>query len=255
MWQLTRVVMKTIHIALISSAATLLSVMGLSAATISSAGTLADLTPASFGGGTDIADIDTAGAGTDGFILFHAVPEGGNTSGAAWNSNIIDNSPAYITGLDGSASTSSGGWAGYDDVTVGGNTYNTGGIVQSPGNGVEVPMFTFQLTGSVPSLVTLGLIVDNSDSGAWDVTNVRIEGPAAVTANQNVTTNGGTDVAQFNIGGGLPGETYTVFGTAPPSGAVIGGVTFDSIPEPGSLTLLAVSGVLLLRRRRRSTGA
>lgn len=249
--------MKSIHIALISSAATLLSVMGSSAATISSAGTLADLTPAAFGTQpSDVADLDAAGVARDGFILFDAVPDGTNNNGVAWDVGLIDSSPAYITGLDGSGSLSSGGWAGYDYVTIDGTTHETGGITQpGVGAGTEVPLFTFDLNGSVPSSVTLGLIVNNSDGAGWGVSNVRVEGPGAISANQSNVHNGATAVIQFNINGGQAGETYTVYGTANSAGALIAGATFDSIPEPGSLALFGASGALLLRRRRRTTAA
>jgi hypothetical protein len=247
--------MNTSKLTLIAGACTALSLTGLQAATVSSAGSLVDLTPAGFGSGTDNADLDAQGRGTDGFVLFNSVPEGTNVAGTPWNQSIVSNLPAYVSSFDGSASAGSGGWANYDDVTIGGTLYNTGGLVQSPGNGVEVPLLTFQLSGLVPAGISLGVLVDNSDSANWDVSNVRIAGPGAITANQNVAINGGSDLVRFNIDGGAAGETYTIYGTSPPSGALIGGVTFDSIPEPGSLSLLAASGLLLLRRRRRSPTA
>ncbi|MDE0595208.1 MAG: hypothetical protein OSB65_08180 [Roseibacillus sp.] len=217
--------MKTL---LAAAALTLALTTGLQASTITSAGTLVNLTPAGFGSGTDNADLDAQGAGTGGFVLFNSVPEGTNVAGTPWNQSIVSNLPAYVSSFDGSASAGSGGWANYDDVTIGGNLYNTGGLVQSPGNGVEVPLLTFQLSGLVPAGISLGVLVDNSDSPNWDVTNVRIEGPGSITANQDVTRNGGSDLVQFDIAGGLDGEVYTIYGTSPASGALIGGVTFDA---------------------------
>ena len=244
--------MNPLRLTLLAGACSAVSLTGLNAATVSSAGTLVDLTPAGFSPGTDNADLDAQGAGADGFVLFNSVPEGTNVSNRPWDEAMVSNLPAYITSLDGAGSTSSGGWANYDDVTIGATTYNTGGIVRGGvGNGVEAQMFTFQLSATVPPIVTIGLLVDNSDSANWDVSNVRIEGPGAITANQNVAINGGSDLVQFSINGGAAGETYTIYGTSPPSGALIGGATFDSIPEPGSLSLLAAGGLLLLRRRRR----
>jgi hypothetical protein len=241
--------MKTL---LAAAALTLALTTGLQASTITSAGTLVNLTPPGFGSGTDNADLDAQGRGTDGFVLFNSVPEGTNVAGTPWNQSIVSNLPAYVSSFDGSASAGSGGWANYDDVTLGGTLYNTGGLVQSPGNGVEVPLGTFQLSGLVPAGISLGVLVDNSDSANWDVTNIRIEGPGSITANQDVTRNGGSDLVQFDIAGGLDGEVYTIYGTSAASGALIGGVTFDSIPEPGSLSLLAAGGLLFLRRRRRA---
>ena len=223
------------------------------AATISAAGALT-LTPPGTGSGTDIADFDAANVANDGFVLFNSVPEGTNVSNRPWNEAMVDNTPAYITALDGSASASSGGWANYDDVTVGGTNYNSGGLVQSPGAGVEVPLLTFQLTGSVPSTVTLGVFADHTDNVIWTADNIRIEGPGAVSASQGLPAlDGASDLLQFDISGGLAGETYTVYGTQAPGlgGALIGALSFDSIPEPGSIALFATGFALMLRRRRR----
>jgi hypothetical protein len=237
--------------ALLTGSIAFFTLAGADAATVSAAGTLANLTPVGNAVGTDIADLDGAGVGTDGFIIFNTLPEGGNVSGAAWNANIVDNSPAYITALDGSVSVSSGGWANYDDVTVGGNTYNTGGINRGSGLGVELASFSFQLTGTVPSTVTIGLLTDNSDGVGWASNNVRIEGPGAISANQSITPDGGSDLIQFDINGGASGETYTIFGTSNGNGSLFGAATFDSIPEPGAMALFAVGIALIFRRRGR----
>ena len=222
----------------------------LQAATIGTAGTITDTTPPGFGSGTDVANFDSAGVGTDGFVLFNSVVEGTNISNRPWNENIVDSKPAYITSLDGSASaTSSGGWANYDDITVGGTNYNTGGLA-GPAN-VETALMTFQLGAGVPTDFTIGVIANNSDSAAWGTTNIRIEGPGAVTASQAVAINGGTDLVQFDINGGVAGETYTVHVTGSTSGALIGGLAFDSIPEPSSIGLFLLGGLAGLGRRRR----
>ena len=223
----------------------------LHAASITAAGVNADLTPATNAEG-DIVDLDALGSGGDGFVVFNTLAPGGNSSGAAWNQNIVDASPAYITALDGSSAVSSGGWANYDDVTLGGTMYNTGGINRPSANGTESPLFSFQLTGAVPASITLGLLTDNSDNVAWAASNIRVEGPGAISADQSITPNGGSDLINFDISGGVTGETYTVYGTSNGSGPLIGAATFDStsIPEASSLGLLFLGLLAGLRRRR-----
>ena len=243
--------MKILKTTILVGAAALLSFSGASAATVSAAGTLADLTPLGNAVGTDVADLDAQGVGTDGFIVFNSLPEGSNQSGNAWDANSTINLPAYVTSLDGSASVSSGGWANYDDVTIGGNTYNTGGINRGSTAGTELASFSFTLAGTVPATVTIGLLTDNSDNTVWASQATRIEGPGAITASQSLTPNGGSDLVQFNIDGGIAGETYTIYGTSNGAGSLYGAATFDSIPEPGSIALFAAGFALMLRRRRR----
>lgn len=244
--------MKKTTLSLLSLA---LGALSSQAASITATGSIT-LTPPGTGIGTDIADFDTAGVANDGFVLFNSQPEGTNVAGQPWNQAIVDSAPAYITSLDGSASASSGGWANYDDVTVGGTNYNTGGLVQSPGAGVEVPLLTFQLSGIVPALVSMGVLVDHSDNIVWTADNIRIEGPGAVTASQGVPAlDGAADLLQFDIAnGGVAGETYTVFGRQAPGGggALIAGLTFDStpIPEPSTALLGLLGGLFIVRRRR-----
>ncbi len=230
--------------------ATLALPTGLHAASITAVG-IDTLTPTGHIA-TDVVNLDTNASGGDGFVLFNSVPEGSNLGGRPWDENIVNSLPAYIANLDGSTSTSSGGWANYDDIQIGGNTYNSGGIANSPGNGAEANVFTFQLTGTVPSSITLGILTDASDNPNWTATGVRIEGPGAVSANQTLTVDGAADLLNFTIDGGVAGETYTVHATSSGSGIVIAGATFDSvaIPEISSLSLLVLGGLIGLRRKR-----
>ena len=204
-----------------------LSTLWSEAGTITSAGTLTNLTPPGNGEG-DVADLDALVSGGNGFVVFNTLPAGDNESGAAWDNNIVDSLPAYVTALDGSSAISSGGWANYDEVLIGGNTYNTGGINNPSAGGSETSLFSFELTGTIPSSFTLGLLTDNSDNVAWAASNIRVEGPGAVSANQNITPDGGSDLVSFKIDGGVAGEIYTVYGTSNGSGPLIGVATFDS---------------------------
>jgi len=87
------------------------------AASITAAG-IDTLTPPGTGA-EDVADLDANGSGGDGFVIFNPLPTGGNSNQEGWDENIVLNLPAYISNLDGTGSTSSGGWANYDSVTVG----------------------------------------------------------------------------------------------------------------------------------------
>lgn len=206
------------------------------AGTITSAGTVTDLTPPGFGAGTDIADLDANMLGQEGFVLFNSRSEGENQGGQVWDDQIVDSKPAYISNIDGGFSTSSGGWANYDDVTVGGTNYNTGGIVLSPGDGVETELFRFTVGAGAPADLRVGLIADNSDSINWDATNVRIEQDGGGTANQDVDRNGGLDLVQFDINSPANGEVYVVYATSAASGALLAGITFDGKPDLSGLT-------------------
>ena len=208
----------------------------LHAGTVTSAGITTDLTPPGFGSGTDIANFDANNLGQEGFVLFNSVTEGTNIANRPWDENVVDFKPAYISSIDGSIANSSGGWANYDDVTVGGNNYNTGGIVLSPGGGVETELFRFTLGAGVPDDIRIGLIADQSDSPNWDVTNVRVAQDGGGTANQDIDRNGGLDLVQFDLEGVSEGEVYIIYGTSPPSGALLGGITFDLPPNVESLS-------------------
>ena len=219
--------MKFLKISLLAAAAAALSTASLQAATVTAAGTLENLTPVGNGVGTDAADLDAQGVGTDGFIAFASFAEGSNRGGLAWNEGIIDNSPAYITPMAAGTSVASGGWANYDDVTIGGTTYNTGGITFGSAAGTEAALFAFELSGTIPGSFTVGLLTDNSDNVEWAVTNARIEGPGAISADQDLVPDGGSDLLQFNISGAVAGDIFTVYGTSNGAGSLIGAATFD----------------------------
>ncbi len=246
--------MKFLKISLFAAIAAALSTASLQAATVTAAGTLGNLTPVGNGVGTDAADLDAQGVGTDGFIAFASFDEGSNRGGLAWNEGIIDNSPAYITPMAAGTSTASGGWANYDDVTIGGTTFNTGGITFGSGAGTEAALFAFELSGTIPDPFTVGLLTDNSDNTGWAANNIRIEGPGAISADQGLVPDGASDLLQFNILGGAAGDIFTVYGTSNGAGSLIGAATFDAnaIPEPSALVLSAIGiGIALMFRRRR----
>ena len=203
-----------------------LSTLWSEAGTITAAG-IDTLTPPGTGGG-DIADLDANESGGDGFVIFNSLEEGGNSNQEAWDLNIVSNLPAYISNLDGLGSTSSGGWAGYDSIILGGTTYDSGGINLASGGGTETALFSFELAAAAPASITVGLLTDNSDGLGWACSTIRIEGPEAVSADQSIVPDGASDLLNFTIDGGVTGETYTVYGTSAGSGSMIAAATFDS---------------------------
>jgi hypothetical protein len=218
------------------------------AATITAAG-IDTLTPPANGAG-DVADLDANGSGGDGFVVFNSLLPGGNSNQEGWDQNIILNLPAYVSNLDGTGSTSSGGWANYDSATVDGIAYPTGGINLASGNGVETALFTFQLSGSVPPSITVGFLTDNTDNVAWSSSMIRLEGPDGLSEQQSPTLDGGSDLVKFNIEDGAAGDTFTVHATSAGNGSMIALATFDSIPEPSSLSLLVLGSLAALGRKR-----
>ena len=61
----------------------------------------------------------------------------------------------------------------------------------------------------------------------------------------------GLDAAFFDISNVANGDVIRLYGTSVTSAAVMGGVTFDTlVPEPTSLAMLGLGGLLIARRRR-----
>lgn len=229
--------------------AVLLAPFGLQAATITASG-IDTLTPAATGAG-DVADLDANGSGGDGFVVFNSLAPGGNSNQESWDANIVTNLPAYISNLDGSGSTSSGGWANYDSALINGTTYDTGGINLASPAGTETALFTFELSGAVPPSITTGFLTDNTDNPAWSSSMIRLEGPGGIDAQLSPTLDGAADLVNFTINDGAAGETYTVYGTSGGNGSMIALATFDSVPEASSLSLLVLGSLVAFRRRRK----
>jgi hypothetical protein len=177
--------------------------------------------------------------------------------------------PAYLTSLisDGIVFGGDSGYASIDDPnTTPGLTpslIQSGTLNPFPGTGGTTPDLTFTFGAIVPSVVQLGLMIDNLDIAAYNpdaLQVIQVGGPGASSV---VDTTGALyndripDWVFFDIQA-LPGETYEVIVTGGANGcACLGAASFDSasVPEPSSFSLAGLGAaffaVAAFRRFRR----
>jgi hypothetical protein len=125
-------------------------------------------------------------------------------------------------------------------------------------------VFTFTLSGTVPSLIRVGLMIDNLDVAAYnpaalqlvDTTN-SISGPSVATTS-SAFNDRVPDWVFFDIASGAAGEVFTVDVSSGTNGCnCLGAVSFDSssatsVPEPSSVAVLGLGLASLLAAARRS---
>lgn len=143
------------------------------------------------------------------------------------------------------------------DLVAGDYWFNQGGAT-----GTEDAFFTVTLNASAS--FRLGVITDQTNNNPaglhWEASRgIRVTGPGGLDTGQidavgpgEAWRNGDVDYVLFDISGD-PGDVFTVIGVHDDrwNANALGGVFFDTIPEP-STSLLGALGVLglLLRRRR-----
>ena len=203
------------------------------AASVDDAGFLLNLTPPQ-ASSTDLAELDDIGFGNDGFILFNVAEEGENLNARPFEENLVNSAPAYVGTLTGGPfTTSSGGWANYDDVSLGGEVFNTGGAAVRGGDGLESEVLNFEIAGTPPSSITMGIIVDNQDGLAWTPTALRVAVGESSSASVSTPGDLGTDMYLFQVDNSVSGDIVQVFLTEQEgnggAGGLIGGLTFDSV--------------------------
>jgi hypothetical protein len=112
---------------------------------------------------------------------------------------------------------------------------------------------TITLGAGVPSSFELGILNDNTGS-TGDNTSLIITGTGGSSQTLNSPVSGNTlsdDFYYVTVTNASPGDSISVAGFNAGGGPGLGGVVFDSVPEPASLGLLAVAAVPALLRRRR----
>lgn len=188
--------------------------------------------------------------GTDGYRLF--------PSNAA-------NLPSYITGLSGAPGVSgwpgSGGYALVDNPADGpdilSGVYYFNGV---PG-GQSRDMFSFTLGGTIPAVFTVHLMAGASDN-ANTTANSSFHllqtsgGSGTASAAQDASSSNfsGPDWYSFQISGATAGDVFTLrISNDGLNGQnlQIGGIAFDTVPEPaGAAHAMGLAALCLILRRR-----
>lgn len=223
-------------------------------------------------------DIDSNGLGTDGYIFYgDFVAEGANstyggvgTAITAINSSLVtDVLPSYVTAATVGADCNNkiGNFSGYealDNPLIGDGTDGIcGQLVVLAGGGGEALNFT--ISGlAVDETVRVGVVtVLNDDTRArMDIPEIGLtDGTTTVSVtdlpNLSSSTNTvGPGWVFFDIDS--DGDYSVVFADGTTDGGVdtfahtsLGGMTFDTIPEPATLGLVAAFGgaIMFIRRR------
>jgi hypothetical protein len=199
-----------------------------------------------------------AGIGGDGYILFD------------YNSNLTLTSGAVASGYASSytVDVTQRATGPYSDLAVGGGAEEITGVQYlSVGAGATFTLMTFTLSSGTPSSFVISVLQDNANGagnndlgGTIAITTTDTLGTQS-TASQTLAGNGSgnnpsSDFYSFEVTNAAPQDKIAIVQTLTSgvSVAELGGVAFQSVPEPAS-ALMAGWGaaMLLLGRRRRST--
>jgi hypothetical protein len=174
--------------------------------------------------------------------------------------------PGYLTSLTPNSSVfpGNGGYISIDNpLTTPGlspSTIVSGTLNPFPGAGNPTTDLTFTFGASVPSIVRLGLMIDNLDIAGFNPSALQVVQSGGPGASTVVDTTGALfndrvpDWVYFDIQA-QPGETYDVIVSGGPNGcACLGAASFDSasdVPEPSSFGLVGIGAGLLVGALRR----
>lgn len=108
-----------------------------------------------------------------------------------------------------------------------------------PGTNVESEVYRFTVTGSVPSVFRLGVMVDNLDAAGYNPNGMRLVqqgGPGDSTSIATTAAsynNRNPDWLYFDVSGAQAGDTFQVFSKGGPNGAATAGAfSFDNLTGP-----------------------
>ena len=195
---------------------------------------------------------DATGAFT---TVFHGLAESAPsyTSGIAYTGSG--------TGSVGSSASFSGAddrlipaGTGTDDVNVGYAGINYG---SSTGATVMQELFAYTMNRDmvVGETIRLGVVLDSLNDPGIGADALRVVAGDTADAT-GVTRSSVMDMYFFDITGLSSGEEIQIWGskatdTTGFNAITIGGVTFDSVPEPSTTALLGLGGLALILRRRK----
>jgi hypothetical protein len=227
---------------------------------ITSPGSLMDL-----GAGWRTSSVSKDGLDLDG----NGVP--GNDGYWTFGANASMLQPSYASGvaITGSVYPGNGSYAQIDNpsTTPGPSpTTYTSGTLNPFVNGAYADV-SFTVSGNVPGLIRVGLMIDNLDIAGYNPSALQIVDATDGVSSPLIATTSAEfndripDWVFFDISGGSAGEVFDVDVYSGPNGCnCLGAVSFDSasgnasIPEPTSVALLGFAlASLLVAARRRTT--
>ena len=203
--------------------------------------------------------ISTLSPAPSGYVFFKG---SGSTTASSSVYTLSPLAPtSYATLFTGSDNFYSDTTSGYSSLAIGNlPSFTTGVAYQSTGSSVTTQLLTITFGTGTPSDLVIGLLEDNGNGPpnneasvtVQDAANTSNEVTTLVAGSANPTTN---DFYYFDLSGLSTGDQVNVLVTsaADASNASLGGVTFDAVPEPTTLGLLALGGLgLLLSARKRA---
>lgn len=216
---------------------------------------------------TKTLDLDSNnGYGSDGYAWMNSNDADGNPK--AVFESLIESAPAYFTGgiaYTGAGSGVSGSFAGSDDRLLpdGTGSANVGyaGVNYNDTTGATVIQSLFGYTMNrdmnVGETFRVGVVLDSLNDTVIGADFLRLVAGAFSADATGISRSGVMDMYFFDVTGLASGETIQIWGAKNANvsnfgfnAITIGGVTFDSIPEPSAALLGGLGLIALLRRRR-----